>query len=470
MKNVRLQLFVSFLLCACFLHAQQAKYIFFFIGDGMGLNQIQMTELYGAELQGNIGITSLLFTQFPMATIATTYSATNGVTDSAASGTALATGVKTRNGCIGVMKDKVTPLKSIAVRAREAGCKVGVASSVAVNHATPAAFYAHNENRKNYNAIGHDLVAAGFDFYGGADFWGVTPQDSIGLYDLARSNGYTITRGYKEFQKKARTSDRMILFQKIAVSKIDSRTTPYAIDRQKTDLTLSEITRAGIKVLTKDPKKGFFFMIEGGSIDWACHSNDAATVIHEVQDLDRAIGVAYEFYQQHPDETLIVVTADHETGGLGLGTGSYELNLSVLSNQKISEREFSKVLGNLRKKCNGYVSWDIVKNSLSENFGFWKKIRLTLQQEERLKIAYESSFINGASLVESEYQKDETIAAEAKKIINEIALVDWISKGHSASFVPVFALGAGAENFQSRTDNAEIPRKIAEIGGYGLEN
>ncbi|OKZ06838.1 MAG: alkaline phosphatase [Bacteroides oleiciplenus] len=470
MKNVRLQLFVSFLLCACFLHAQQAKYIFFFIGDGMGLNQIQMTELYGAELQGNIGITSLLFTQFPMATIATTYSATNGVTDSAASGTALATGVKTRNGCIGVMKDKVTPLKSIAVRAREAGCKVGVASSVAVNHATPAAFYAHNENRKNYNAIGHDLVAAGFDFYGGADFWGVTPQDSIGLYDLARSNGYTITRGYKEFQKKARMSDRMILFQKIAVSKIDSRTTPYAIDRQKTDLTLSEITRAGIKVLTKDPKKGFFFMIEGGSIDWACHSNDAATVIHEVQDLDRAIGVAYEFYQQHPDETLIVVTADHETGGLGLGTGSYELNLSVLSNQKISEREFSKVLGNLRKKCNGYVSWDIVKNSLSENFGFWKKIRLTLQQEERLKIAYESSFINSASLVESEYQKDETIAAEAKKIINEIALVDWISKGHSASFVPVFALGAGAENFQSRTDNAEIPRKIAEIGGYGLED
>lgn len=470
MKNIRLQLFVSFLLCACFLHAQQAKYIFFFIGDGMGLNQIQMTELYGAELQGNIGITSLLFTQFPMATIATTYSATNGVTDSAASGTALATGVKTRNGCIGVMKDKATPLKSIAVRAREAGCKVGVASSVAVNHATPAAFYAHNENRKNYNAIGHDLVAAGFDFYGGADFWGVTPQDSIGLYDLARSNGYTITRGYKEFQKKARTSDRMILFQKIAVSKIDSRTTPYAIDRQKTDLTLSEITRAGIKVLTKDPKKGFFFMIEGGSIDWACHSNDAATVIHEVQDLDRAIGVAYEFYQQHPDETLIVVTADHETGGLGLGTGSYELNLSVLSNQKISEREFSKVLGNLRKKCNGHVSWDIVKNSLSENFGFWKKIRLTLQQEERLKIAYESSFINSASLVESEYQKDETIAAEAKKIINEIALVDWISKGHSASFVPVFALGAGAENFQSRTDNAEIPRKIAEIGGYGLED
>lgn len=470
MKNIRLQLFVLFLLCTCFLYAQQAKYIFFFIGDGMGINQIQMTELYSAELQGNIGVAPLLFTQFPIATIATTYSATNGVTDSAASGTALATGVKTRNGCIGVMKDKITSLKSIAVRAREAGCKVGVASSVAINHATPAAFYAHNENRKNYNEIGHDLVVAGFDFYAGADFWSVTPQDSIGLYELACNNGYTITRGYKEFQKKARTSDKMILFQRTAVSKVDSRTIPYAIDRQKTDLTLSEITRAGINILMKDPEKGFFFMIEGGSIDWACHSNDAATVIHEVQDLDKAIGVAYEFYQQHPDETLIVVTADHETGGLGLGTGSYELNLGVLSNQKISEREFSKVLNHLRKKSNGNVSWDIVKKSLSENFGFWKKIQLTLQQEDRLKKTYESSFINNTGLVESEYQKDEAVAAEAKKIINEIALVDWISKGHSASFMPVFALGAGAEDFQSRTDNAEIARKIAEIGGYGGED
>lgn len=435
----------------------------------MGINQIQMTELYSAELQGNIGVAPLLFTQFPIATIATTYSATNGVTDSAASGTALATGVKTRNGCIGVMKDKITHLKSIAVRAREAGCKVGVASSVAINHATPAAFYAHNENRKNYNAIGHDLVTAGFDFYAGADFWSVTPQDSIGLYNLAYNNGYTITRGYKEFQKKARTSDKMILFQRNAVSKIDSRTIPYAIDRQKMDLTLSEITRAGINILTKDPEKGFFFIIEGGSIDWACHSNDAATVIHEVQDLDKAIGVAYEFYQQHPDETLIVVTADHETGGLGLGTGSYELNLGVLSNQKISEREFSKVLNHLRKKNNGNVSWDIVKKSLCENFGFWKKVQLTPQQEDRLKMAYESSFINDIGLVESEYQKDEAVAAEAKKIINEIALVDWISKGHSASFVLVFALGVGAEDFQSRTDNAEIPRKIAEIGGYAIE-
>lgn len=137
-------------------------------------------------------------------------------------------------------------------------------------------------------------------------------------------------------------------------------------------------------------------------------------MIHEVQDLDKAIGVAYEFYQQHPDETLIVVTADHETGGLGLGTGSYELNLGVLSNQKISEREFSKVLNHLRKKNNGNVSWDIVKKSLCENFGFWKKVQLTPQQEDRLKMAYESSFINDIGLVESEYQKMKRLQPKQK--------------------------------------------------------
>ncbi len=470
MRNIRLQLFVSFLLCTCFLSAQRAKYIFFFIGDGMGMNQVQIAELYTAELQDRIGIVPLLFTQFPYSTLATTYSATNGVTDSAASGTALATGVKTCNGCIGMAKDKVTPLKSIAMRAKEAGHRVGIASSVAINHATPAAFYAHNGSRKNYNAIGRDLVIAGFDFYSGADFWSVAPEDSLGLYDLVRENGYTIARGYKDFRKKAHTTDKMILFQKPEVSKIDSRTTPYAIDRQQTDMTLSEITRAGINFLTKEPEKGFFFMIEGGSIDWACHSNDAATVIQEVRDLDRAIHVAYEFYQQHPDETLIVVTADHETGGLGLGTGTYELNLKALRYQKISESECSKVLNSVRRKNNGNVSWDMVKNLLKENFGFWEKVQLTQQQEERLKTAYESSFVNNATLVESEYQKNEPVAAEARKIINEIALVDWISGGHSASFVPVFAIGAGAEYFQARTDNAGIPRKIAEIGGYDIED
>ena len=124
-----------FLLAFCQINAQQAKYVFYFIGDGMGVNQVQGTELYLGELEGKIGITPLQFTQFPYATVATTFSATNGVTDSAAAGTALATGNKTKNGAIGVLKDLQTPVYSVATWAKERGCRVGVATSVSVDHA-----------------------------------------------------------------------------------------------------------------------------------------------------------------------------------------------------------------------------------------------------------------------------------------------------------------------------------------------
>ena len=113
-----------FLLAFCQINAQQAKYVFYFIGDGMGVNQVQGTELYLGELEGKIGITPLQFTQFPYVTVATTFSATNGVTDSAAAGTALATGNKTKNGAIGVLKDLQSPVYSVATWAKEHGCRV----------------------------------------------------------------------------------------------------------------------------------------------------------------------------------------------------------------------------------------------------------------------------------------------------------------------------------------------------------
>lgn len=208
-------------------------------------------------------------------------------------------------------------------------------------------------------------------------------------------------------------------------------------------------------------------MVEGGKIDWACHSNDAATVFQEVIDFDNAIKVAYEFYAQHPDETLIVITADHETGGIVLGTGPYELNLQVLKNQKVSESGFTKIVNLLREKSKNQVSWEDIKQALKENFGFWDSVKLSDKQEARLKAVYESSLKNQQMKLEkSEYAQDEPIAAEAKRIIDEIALVGWTSGGHSAGYVPVFAIGAGAELFQGRIDNTEIPLRIAKAAGY----
>ena len=467
----KFSLLLSFLLFVSLGFAQQAKYVFYFIGDGMGVNQVQGTELYRGELEGKIGITPIWFTQFPYATTATTFSATNGVTDSAAAGTALASGNKTKNGTIGMKQDQQTDVNSVAVWAKNKGCRVGVTTSVSVDHATPAAFYAHDPSRGSYYKIGTDLYKAGFDFYAGSDFLDPTNKEdksgtSENLYSLAEKNGYTIARGYKDYLKKCKKADKMILFQTEKASEADRTAIPYAIDRTKNDLTLADITRSAINFLSK----GFFLMVEGGKIDWACHSNDAATVFHEVVDMDEAVKVAYEFYSQHPDETLIVVTADHETGGFVLGTGAYKLNLQVLKNQKVSENGFTRILNELRKKYNNNVSWEKVQQALKENFGFWDKVQLSKAQEERLQAKYTETFKGQeAKLEKSEYAQDEPLAAEAKRIIDEIALVGWTSGGHSAGYVPVFAIGAGAEQFQGRIDNTEIPVKIAKAAGYTQE-
>ena len=471
----KLSLLLSFLLLVLSGYAQQAKYVFYFIGDGMGVNQVQGTELYRGELEGKIGITPIWFTQFPYATTATTFSATNGVADSAAAGTALATGNKTQNGTIGMKQDLQTEVSSVAVWAKNKGCRVGVTTSVSVDHATPAAFYAHDPSRGSYYKIGTDLYKAGFDFYAGSDFIDPNNKDnkdgnSENLYTMAEKNGYTIARGYKDYLKKCKKADKMILFQSEKASEKDRTAIPYAIDRTKDDLTLADITRSAINFLSKDLSKGFFLMVEGGKIDWACHSNDAATAFHEVADMDEAVKVAYEFYSQHPDETLIVVTADHETGGFVLGTGAYKLNLQVLKNQKVSESGFTRILNELRKKYNNNVSWEKVQQALKENFGFWDKVKLNEKQEERLLAKYNNTFKGKeAKLEKSEYAQDEPLAAEAKRIIDEIALVGWTSGGHSAGYVPVFAIGAGADLFQGRIDNTEIPIKIAKAAGYTAE-
>lgn len=471
----KLSLLLSFLLLVLSGYAQQAKYVFYFIGDGMGVNQVQGTELYRGELEGKIGITPIWFTQFPYATTATTFSATNGVTDSAAAGTALATGNKTQNGTIGMKQDLQTEVSSVAVWAKNKGCRVGVTTSVSVDHATPAAFYAHDPSRGSYYKIGTDLYKAGFDFYAGSDFIDPNNKDnkdgnSENLYTMAEKNGYTIARGYKDYLKKCKKADKMILFQSEKASEKDRTAIPYAIDRTKDDLTLADITRSAINFLSKDLSKGFFLMVEGGKIDWACHSNDAATAFHEVADMDEAVKVAYEFYSQHPDETLIVVTADHETEGFVLGTGAYKLNLQVLKNQKVSESGFTRILNELRKKYNNNVSWEKVQQALKENFGFWDKVKLNEKQEERLLAKYNNTFKGKeAKLEKSEYAQDEPLAAEAKRIIDEIALVGWTSGGHSAGYVPVFAIGAGADLFQGRIDNTEIPIKIAKAAGYTAE-
>lgn len=461
----RLTYLLVFVLLAGVCYAQKAKYVFFFIGDGMGVNQVNGTEMYLADKEeGRIGTRQLLFGSFPVAGIATTFSASNSITDSSAGGTALATGTKTYNGAIGVDVDKQA-LRSVAYRAQASGKKVGIATSVSVDHATPAAFYAHQENRNYYYEIACELSQSGFDFFAGAGFLKPTTtsdkQKATPVYEVIEESGYAIARGLDEYEEKAEDADKMVLIQEEGKA---SDCLPYALDRKEDDLTLKQITESAIDFLMKDNKKGFFLMVEGGKIDWACHNNDPATAFAETVDMDQAISVAYEFYKKHPKETLIVVSADHETGGLGLGTGTYTLNLRVLSHQQQSLDALSRLITDLRRQ---ETSWEQVKALLAERMGFWDELSLTWEQEKALRDAYETSFVkHKVEFKETLYSKTEPLAVVANEVMCEIAHLGWTSGSHTAEYVPVYAAGAGSELFMGKMDNTDIPKRIAKAGGY----
>ena len=473
MKN-RLSIILLMFLFALTLSAQgKAKYVFYFIGDGMGVNQVNAAETYLGALQGRIGIQPLCFPSFPYSAFVNTQSATNGVTDSAAGGTALACGQKTKNGTLGMLKDLTTSVSSIADWARNSGAAVGITTSVAIDHATPAAFYAHVKERHEQYTIGKQLVESANDFYAGSDFTIPTdPEYPNGptLYEEANAKGFTISRGYADYQKRAANAKKMILLQSEEASKADRYSIPYALDRKDGDLTLTDITRAGIDFLMKKQgeKNGFFMMIEGGKIDWACHANDLA-FIPELIDMDNAVKVAYDFYKQHPDETLIIVTADHETGGIVLSRGLYEINLAAVGNQRITIEKLGKELHKMHDVKGDKLVWDDVKTFLAENFGFWDKISLTDEQTQRLESSFKKIMDGTSKDQRTLYQNDDELAVTVRSIMSECAQVGWHVTSHSNGYVPCFAIGVGAEQIHGRIDNTEIPKIVAKAAGWKAE-
>jgi len=448
----------------------KAKYVFYFIGDGMGVNQVNAAETYLGALEDRIGIRELCFPSFPYVALINTQSATNGVTDSAAGGTALASGNKTKNGALGVLKDLTTPVSCIADWAREAGAAVGITTSVSVDHATPASFYAHIGHRGEYYKIGEQLTKTDVDFYGASDFNKPdNPDGGPNLYEQAKQRGFTIARGYKDYQKKSKKADKMILFQSEEASKVERGSIPYAIDRSKNDLSLQDITRAAINFLMKKQteKDGFFLMVEGGKIDWGCHANDPV-FITELIDMDNAVKVAYEFYQQHPDETIIVISADHETGGLVMGTGPYELHTDLLRFQHKSIDELKWLLNQQYQRSPKKFTWASVQKTLKEEMGFGAGITLDEKQQQRLERRWKA--VEDA-IEENEKVKERIndLCETTKHILSEVARISWASGGHSNGYVPVYAVGPGTDMFQGRIDNTEIAPGMAKIAGYKAE-
>ena len=224
-------------------------------------------------------------------------------------------------------------------------------------------------------------------------------------------------------------------------------------------LSLPEIVEVAIAQLSIHDR--FLMMAEGGKIDYASHANDGGTVLREVLDFDNAIKVAYDFYMQHPDETLIVVTADHETGGMALGNSDYTLNLKVLAEQKCSSDLLSDQLSALQKEAGERLTWEQVREVISKNTGLYAEVEMSEEDDQLLQAAF-AQMIQHQGVEKSLYKDINALASKALALLNQKSRLGWTSKGHTASAVPVFAIGVGAERFTGWHDNSEIAPLIYE--------
>lgn len=308
---------------------QKAKYIFLFIGDGMGFSHVSVTEAYLSWKDGLLGGSQLIFTQFPVHGSCTTHSANSNITDSSAAGTAISTGEKTNNGYLGVDPEGA-PLRSMTYDLKDEGYKIGIISSVPVNHATPGSFYGNNGNRESYYSITQDIPASGFEYFASAGFIEYFGADgkSESSADWLEENGYDVCFGKAEFEQSCKTNERIILCQEYNKD-VEAKNYDSTGEKPESEISLAEMVEYGIGFLGTE--KPFFIMCEGGEIDWTSHGNKTFPTIYTTIAFSDAVSAAFEFYQQHPDETLIVVTADHATGGISLGSnGEYHTHFDEL--------------------------------------------------------------------------------------------------------------------------------------------
>lgn len=457
--------------------ADAPKYVFMFIGDGMGSPQISMAEYYKGTMENPDAAiptpSRISFSGFDSVGLMTTYDATSFCPDSASTATSMASGNKTLSGVINYDVELKTPFKLITEYAKESGRKVGVVSSVSLDHATPAAYYSKVTNRgQYYDILEQGVTGSTLDFLGGGgmlDPDGAKSENAHGnIVDLAKENGFTYANTVEDIKALNAGSGRVLA---VAPELGGSEAMQYELDRKEGQLSLKDMTDAAINVLDND--NGFFLMVEGGKIDWTGHANDAATEINETLAFSDAVQSAIDFYNEHPDDTLIIVTGDHETGGLTIGfaTTAYDTHLQYLANQTMSYEAFDGVIAGLRDKG---ASFDDAMAEVEKAFGLTtaegKDLTLTAEEVERLQAAYELSMkpAGERELTENDaliYGGYEPLSVTCCHILNNRAGIAYTSYAHTGLQIPVYAQGVGAENFMGSYDNTDIFNKTMAIMG-----
>ncbi|MCI3920698.1 alkaline phosphatase [Paenibacillus sp. TRM 82003] len=425
------------------------KNVIVMVGDGMGLGQIEVARLLEHGKDGRLFMQSL-----PHVALSQTYSANNFVTDSAAAGTAIATGFKTNNESIGVNTEG-DEVDSILDAFKAAGKKVGVVSTNTATDATPAAFSASVANRwSGQQEVARQMFDSQVDVIlgGGASYFSPARQEGVDLTAKFREAGYAYAANRDELL--AATGDKLLgLFHPSYMN--------YKLDRDEVESkepTLTEMARKTIEVLSKGDQ-GFFAMIEGARIDHAAHAADIAGIWTETVEFDDAVRYVTEWAQKRND-TLVVVLADHETMGIA---ASEAMDVDGLKRIGVTPEYMAAQLA--KDEATGQFD----PQSVKDVFKTYANIELT---DDEVAV-FQSRVLDTEGKVYASYR----VGWEIGSIIAErhhVSVMDTDVRslsstgGHTGNMVPIFSYGVGAERLEGIFDNTEVPKEIASIAGVNL--
>lgn len=398
--------------------------VIYMIPDGFGANHAANYRIFkGQEAVWDSYIKGMY----------TTYSANADITDSAAAGTAMAAGIKTNNGVIGLDLEG-NEVKTILEASEEAGKSSGLVATSTITHATPASFASHVEHRSNETEIARQYIQeSGVDVIlgGGKNYFIPTSeggkQTEINLIDEAQENGFEFveTRAQLENAENVNVEKGEKLLGLFAANALAPE-----FDRDETEEpSLAEMTETAIDALSLD-KDGFFLMVEGSQIDWAGEENDAAYAMHDTKAFEEAVQEAIEFAQQD-GKTLVIIAGDHETGGMSVGSAT-------------SSNTAAEILKNVTA-TGGFMASQL--------------------NEDRLNVKEVVREYTGIELTEDEaktIQQAENAKVAINKVLSERAGVGWTRYGHTAAPVPVFAFGPQSDKFVGIHDNTDLPKIIAD--------
>ena len=413
------------LLCTTGAFAQTApKNVIYMIGDGMGPAFTTAYRYYKDDPTTKEIETTVFDTM--LKGMAHTYPDDHTyVTDSAAGATALSSGHKSYNGAIAVDTTK-KPVKTMLEIAKEQGMTTALVATSQINHATPASFAAHNESRRNYDDIANDYIdnkIAGklpvdLMLGGGTQYF---IRDDRNLVDEFKKAGYQYGDNIKNLGQ---------ITQIPAIGLYAPKGLPFALDENPT--RLKQLTSKAFDLLDGQNDKGFFVMIEGSQIDWCGHANDIACAMAEMDDFAKSIETAKAYVDNNPD-TILVITADHSTGGLTIGAhGQYKWETDIIKGVKATAGTLTKLL----------MGSDNLKTVWQAN----TRIEFTTENEIKLK--------------QAKAMGEKTLNLAVKSIINDLSFTGWTTGGHTASDVQVFAYGKNSDDFIGSQNNTDIAKKL----------